>query len=125
VTGRLRTAAPFLDAACLVLFVVVGRGRHEVAEGLGWFVRVLWPLAVGWYGAALLTRLYVASSGLWPRLLVTWAAGITVALVLRAAFLDRQPFSTFALVLFGFVALLTFGWRAVALAVRRLTPARV
>jgi hypothetical protein len=123
-TGRLRTAAPLIDLACLALFVLIGRGRHDISSGVTWFLGVLWPLALGWFVAAFVTKLYTNPARPWRRLTGTWALGMTLALVVRGIALGRQPVSTFALVLFAFVALETFGWRAVARLFRRRVPAR-
>ncbi|MGZ8751411.1 MAG: DUF3054 domain-containing protein [Acidimicrobiia bacterium] len=122
-TGRRRTAAPVIDLVCLALFVLIGRGRHEISDSVGWFLGVLWPLALGWFAAALVTKLYTKPSRPWLRLTGTWALGMTLALVARGLVLGRQPVSTFALVLFAFVGLETLGWRAIALLVRRVVPA--
>jgi hypothetical protein len=123
-TGRLRTAAPVIDLGCLALFVLIGRNRHDISSGIGWFLGVIWPLAFGWFAVAIASRLYTSSSRPWLRLLTTWGLGMTLALVVRGLVLGRQPVSTFALVLYAFVALETFGWRAIALLVRRVVPAR-
>jgi hypothetical protein len=124
-TGHLRTAAPGIDLACLVVFVLIGGNQHGISGGIGWFLGVLWPLALGWFVAVIVTRLYTNGSRPWLRLVGTWALGMTIALLLRGLVLGRQPASTFTLVLFGFVAFETFGWRALALLFRRVAPARV
>jgi len=113
-----------IDLVCLVLFVLIGRDRHDVSDGVGWFLGVLWPLALGWFVVAVATKLYTNPARPWLRLTATWALGLTLALVVRGIVLGRQPVSTFALVLFAFVALETFGWRLIALLFRRRVPAR-
>ena len=52
--------APALDLVCIVTFILVGAGRHNINEGADWFLLVFWPIAVGWYGVALLAKLYTA-----------------------------------------------------------------
>lgn len=101
------------DLACLVLFVALGRRNHDIHGGVTWFLGVLWPIALGWFGAALATRLYTDGRRPWVRLTVTWIVGVVVALALRGIVMGHQPFSTFAFVLLGFVGLLTFGWRTI------------
>jgi hypothetical protein len=123
-TGRLRTAAPVIDLVCLALFVLIGRGRHDMSDGVGWFFGVLWPLALGWFVVAVATKLYANPSRPWLRLTATWGLGMTLALVVRGIVLGRQPVSTFALVLYAFVAIETFGWRLIALFFRSKVPAR-
>lgn len=120
VSRPLRQAAPIIDAACLVAFVVAGRGNHGLDGGTGWFLTVLWPFAVGWFGVALAVGLYRAERHQWWRLVVTWAGGLAVGLFLRAVLTDREALSTFAIVVFAFVGLLTFGWRALAWAIGAL-----
>ena len=56
-----RAVAPVLDLACLAAFVAVGGRRHDdLNEGFGWFLEVLWPIALGWAVLALVTGLYTA-----------------------------------------------------------------
>lgn len=124
--ARLRLA-PVLDALCIVAFVVIGRGRHDIDEGVSWFLTVLWPLGVGWFGVALLVRLYTRVDRLWASLAVTWLAGLLVASLLRGAFTPRPYFSIFTVIAVAFLGLTTFGWRLVAAAItrsrRRAAPA--
>ena len=105
--------APVLDALCIVVFVLVGRGRHEIHEGIGWFATVLWPLFVGWFGVALLSGLYTRVSRVWLALVVTWLGGIAIAALLRGTFTDRPYVSIFTVIAIVFLGLTTFGWRAV------------
>lgn len=101
-------------------FVLAGRGSHGLDGGVGWFIRVLWPFGVGWFAVALAVGLYRGDTQQWWRLVVTWAGGLTVGLFLRAVVTDREALSTFAIVAFVFVGLLTFGWRALAWAISAL-----
>jgi hypothetical protein len=114
--------APAIDAVCLALFVALGRESHGIGRSVGWFFTVLWPFAAGWFAVALAVRLYTSATRPWLRLTVTWIAGLAVGLALRSAFTHRASFSTFAVVVYVFVGLATFGWRAVAIALRRLRP---
>jgi hypothetical protein len=111
--------APVLDALCVFLFVFVGHGRHEVTEGVGWYVTVLWPLYLGWFSVAVATNLYGRTRGTWAALLVTWLGGIAIASLFRGTFTDRPYVGIFTLVAVGFIGLTTFGWRAVAALVAR------
>lgn len=104
--------APLADFACLVGFVFAGAGQHDVDEGIGWFLTVLWPLVVAWFACALLTRLYSSSDRGWLRLAVTLVAGALLNAVLRGAFTDRPFVSVYTLVLVAWMALTAFGWRA-------------
>jgi hypothetical protein len=111
--------SPVVDALCIFVFVLVGRGRHEIHEGIRWFLTVLWPLYVGWFAVALATRLYTRRSGLWLALVVTWLGGIGIAALLRGAFTDRPYVSIFTVIAIAFLGLTTFGWRLVAALIMR------
>jgi len=110
--------APVLDLACLVSFILVGAGRHNIDEGAGWFLTVLWPIAVGWYGVALLVRLYTRDDRWALRLVVTIAAGTLVMSVLRGAFTDRPWVSVFTVVYLAWMVLTAYGWRLIGGALR-------
>jgi hypothetical protein len=120
-----RAVAPILDLACLAAFVAVGGRRHDdLNEGFGWFVEVLWPIVLGWAVVALLTRLYTRTgAGMWTALLLTLVGGLVITQVLRYLLQDRPWIGIFTAVAFGFIALTTFGWRAIALLVQRFRPA--
>jgi Protein of unknown function (DUF3054) len=111
--------AAVADAACLVAFVAIGRTSHDLHGGAGWFVAVLWPFAVGWVGAALVTRLYTARDHPWRRAGATVLLGVTVALVLRATLTTRATPVIFGVVAVSFLALATLGWRLVVAALGR------
>ncbi|HEY8217599.1 MAG TPA: DUF3054 family protein [Acidimicrobiia bacterium] len=109
--------APLADLACIVSFIVVGAGRHHIDDGAGWFFTVLWPLAVGWYAAALALRLYT-SADRWPlRLSGTVALGTAVMIVLRGGFTDRPWVSVFTVIYVAWMLVTAFGWRAIVRAV--------
>jgi hypothetical protein len=120
-----RAVAPVLDLACLAAFVAVGGRRHDdLNEGVGWFLEVLWPIALGWAVVALLTGLYTRiGAGVWVALLVTLFGGIAITQVIRYTVQDRPWIGIFTAVAIGFIGLTTFGWRAIAALVRRLRPA--
>ena len=108
-----RWTAPALDLVCLTTFIVAGAGQHDVDEGIRWFLTVLWPLVVAWYGLALLVRLYTAGDRPWVRLTITLVAGAMVNAVLRWAFTDRPFLSVYTVVFVAWMVLTAFGWRAV------------
>jgi Protein of unknown function (DUF3054) len=111
--------APIVDAACIVAFVLLGRGQHGIHQGVGWFVTVVWPFVVGWFGVALVTRLYTRHTGVWRALTVTWLGGIAVMVGLRGTFTDRPYVSTFTIIALVFLGLTTFGWRSIATVISR------
>lgn len=110
---------PVLDLVCLIAFVFAGAGQHDVDQGLGWFLTVLWPLAVAWFGVAFVTRLYTYDDQVRVRFAVTVAAGVLVHAVLRWAFTDRPLVSVVTVVLAAWVVVTAGGWRALVLLVER------
>jgi hypothetical protein len=122
---KLRAVAPVLDLACLALFVFFGGRRHDdLNEGFGWFLEVLWPIVLGWAAIALLTGLYTRTgAGMSVALLVTLFGAIAITQVIRSTVQDRPWIGIFTAVALGFIALTTFGWRAIAYLVGRRRPA--
>ncbi|HEX5588393.1 MAG TPA: DUF3054 family protein [Acidimicrobiia bacterium] len=114
--------APAIDLACITAFVLVGGWSHdELHEGLAWFVRVMWPLCVGFFVLALMTRLYSRTAGVWSALAITCVGGVVLTQLLRGTFTGHPYLSVFALIALTFLALTTFGWRLVGgLLARRL-----
>lgn len=110
---RLRFA-PLLDLVCLATFVLAGGRQHELGGGVTWFLGVMWPLCVGVFGVALLTKLYVRTRGAWVALTVTLFGGVAIAQVLRGAFMDRPWISVFTVIALTYLGLTMFGWRLVA-----------
>jgi hypothetical protein len=116
-----RRAAPVIDAACIAVFIMVGKDRHSYDnKGLDWFLTVFWPLAAGWLVAALITRVYTRDDRPWLRLLGTIVIGIGVGGILRGVFTDRPSFSIFTVVALAFLTITTFGWRLVWRGVSRV-----
>jgi predicted membrane protein len=70
---------------------------------------VLWPLVVGWFGAALVFRIYGDSPAAWRRILASWVVGLAIALMLRALITGRPTTLLFAIVLFAFTAATLLG----------------
>ena len=94
----LRTA--LADAIALVLFVVIGSFTHGASAGA--FVRDLLCFLGGWFAVALALRLYTREER--RRLVVTWLAGVSVAVLVRAAFVGHVAFDFWAVAL-AFTAL--------------------
>jgi hypothetical protein len=106
-----RALAIGADAACLALFVALGRASHDLSSGVDWYFTVLWPFLVGWFVVAVALQLYRAPLDRWVGLASTWAAGSVIGLVLRAAVTHRSTPIAFIIVAFLFIGLTTFGWR--------------
>ena len=116
---RRQWLAPLLDLVCIVAFILVGGGRHHVEEDVGWFLTVLWPIVVGWYGAALVAGLYTRPDRRALRLVATIAAGTVVMCVLRGGFTDRPWVSVFTAIYASWMTFTAFGWRLIAHSIRR------
>lgn len=112
-TRGARAWAPLLDLVCLTTFVLAGAGQHDVDQGIGWFLTVLWPLVGAWFACALLTRLYTSSDRMWLRLTITLGAAALLNAVLRGAFTDRPFVSVYTLVFVAWMVLTAYGWRAI------------
>jgi hypothetical protein len=98
--------------------------KHRAVAPVFDLIEVLWPIVVGWAVIALLTGLYTRTgAGMWAALVVTLFGGIAVTQVIRYTVQDRPWIGIFTAVAIGFIGLTTFGWRAVALLVRRWRPA--
>ncbi len=119
--GPVRSAAAVIDALCLALFVILGRESHDITSGITWYLTVIWPFLVGWFVVALVCRLYTSWPSRWVLVVLTWGAGVALALVLRTAVTGRDTPVAFIIVAYGFVGLLVFGWR---LAVRGVSLLR-
>ena len=114
-----RILAALADAACIVVFVLAGHQSHDVTGGAGWFLTVAWPFAAGWLVVAAVTRLYTCPDKAWIRLVATWIAGTTVALLLRGLVTGRPVPVAFVVVALAFLGATTAGWRMVPMLVSR------
>lgn len=103
--------APAFDFAIMVAFVALGERSHDLHANLSSAFAVLWPLVLGWFGAALVFRVYSTGGFSWPRALLTWTAGMSVALILRVVVTHRPAPLPFVIVLLAFTGLTTLGWR--------------
>jgi DUF3054 family protein len=123
-TARRRWVGPLADLVCIVSFILAGAGRHQIDEGADWFLTVLWPIAVGWYGAALVVRLYSRDDRWVLRVVGTVALGTVVMVVLRGGFTDRPWVSVFTAIFVAWMLATALGWRAIVRAItsRRSAP---
>jgi hypothetical protein len=83
---RPRVAA-LADAAAIVVFAIVGLLAHHGGVRGGGLARDALPLLGGWFGAAVLLRLYKRAE--LRRLAATWLVGITAGVAVRAAVLGH------------------------------------
>jgi Protein of unknown function (DUF3054) len=117
---RRPVVAAAIDGVCLVVFVLLGRSSHGLNGGSNWFLTVLWPFVVGWYAAALVTRLYRTATHPWRRAAATVTLGVVLALLVRVTATSRSTPVVFGVVAFSFLMLTTVGWRVAARFAARL-----
>jgi len=75
------------DAAAITAFAVIGIVSHTGSVSLAALAEDAVPLLAGWFAAALAFRLYARRTN--RALLSTWAVGIPLGVVARAAALGR------------------------------------
>lgn len=75
------------DAAAIVVFTVIGLLSHHGAVSARGLARDALPLLGGWFGVALLVRLYARPTV--PRLVTTWFLGLTAGVTIRAVILGH------------------------------------
>ncbi|GAB2485218.1 hypothetical protein GCM10027063_28860 [Promicromonospora xylanilytica] len=105
------------DAACVLVFAVVGIASHDgsMLAALG---RVVWPFALAAALGWALTRAWRHPARPWPTGVVVWLVTVLGGLALRGV--SGQGLAwTFALVTALFLALTMLGWRGVVAALRR------
>jgi hypothetical protein len=128
VTDRAPASAPkpvwlamALDAACVLLFVVIGRASHAKGESLGGIASTAWPflagLAFGWLALGWLARgAWRRPLGLVPAGVGAWLGTVALGMVLRVVSGQGTAFA-FVLVALAFLGLFLLGWRALTKAV--------
>jgi hypothetical protein len=109
------------DALVMLLFAWVGRRSHAMSMfDIGALLTAAVPFIVAWFLVTPWFGLFTTEVSqhwrrLLPRLLIGWAIGGPLALVLRALFLGRPIpagiIPSFAVVALGFTTLLMLAWR--------------
>jgi hypothetical protein len=112
-----RLPAAAVDAVALVVFVAVGVATHHASVGA--FFRDLACILGGWFAVALVVRLY-ARGGRW-RLGATWLVGISVGVLVRAAFVGHVAYDFWGVAL-AFTALFVIVTRLIASRLPRTRP---
>ena len=107
-----------LDAALILVFVLIGRRNHEEALSLGGIAQTAWPFLVGAAAGWLGMRAWRHPFALWPTGTVIWAATVGGGMLLRAASGQGVQLA-FVIVAALTLAALLLGWRLVALLVTR------
>jgi len=110
-----------LDAAMLLLFVVIGRASH--GEGLWGVLGTWWPFLAGLVVAWLVLRAWRTPLQIWWTGVGLWLITVVVGMLLRLA--SGQGVQTsFVIVTVLVLGVFLLGWRAIALLVRRLRHRR-
>lgn len=114
--------AILIDAALVLVFVLIGRGSHGENVLAGALV-TFWPflagLVVGWLLVVALRR----PAALWPTGVVVWAATLVLGMVLRVVSSQGIAVS-FVIVAAVVLAVFLLGWRAITLAVAAVRSRR-
>jgi hypothetical protein len=111
-----RTAALafVLDAALVLLFVLIGRRSHGEAAGIAGLLTTLWPFLVGLVVGWLVTWAWTRPLAIvWPGIPI-WLMTVALGMLIRTAFGQGvQPsFIAVAAVVLG---VFLVGWRLIAL----------
>ena len=108
--------AVLADAACVLVFAVVGIASHDgsMIAALG---RVVWPFALAAALGWVLTRAWHGPARIWPTGVLVWLVTVLGGLALRGVSGQGVAWS-FALVTALFLALTMLGWRGLV-ALRR------
>ncbi|MFC5928222.1 DUF3054 domain-containing protein [Cryobacterium melibiosiphilum] len=113
---RLPLLALLIDAALVVLFVLIGRASHN--EGLLGTLVTLWPFLAGLVGGWLMIRAWRAPFSIAWTGLAVWAATVVLGLLLRVASGQGVQLS-FMIVTTIVLGVFLLGWRGVVLLVGR------
>jgi hypothetical protein len=102
------------DAVAIIVFATVGLISHHKGISLRGYARDALPIMGGWFGAAILFRMYVTHRQ--TRVLATWLVGVTAGVLVRALILGHSlngKEATFLGVALVFVLLFVYLLRSV------------
>jgi hypothetical protein len=122
--GAVIAVAAVVDAALVLVFVVLGRSSHDegnfLAGTLGVAAPFLIALAVGWALARAWKQPLALRTGV-----IVWLTTVVAGMVLRHTVFDRGTAVSFIIVAGVFTGAFLVGWRAVAgrVMASRLVPA--
>jgi hypothetical protein len=112
--SRSTTVLATADAVAIVVFATVGLLSHHKGLSLRGYARDALPIMAGWFGAAILFRMYRTHRG--TRVLATWLVGVTAGVLARALILGHTlngKEATFLGVTLVFVLLFVYLLRSV------------
>lgn len=112
-----------VDVIAVLVFSVLGRGAHNRTPGIAGVLETAWPFLLG-LAVAWIVRV-VRKSGAAPLAMATagylWAVTLVGGMVIRGLATGRVPHWSFMIVAAIALAVLFFGWRAIASLIRRRT----
>jgi hypothetical protein len=101
------------DAACVLIFVVIGRASHHAGESLAGIASTAWPFLAGLAIGELATLSWRRPFALVPTGVGVWLATVAIGLALRVvAGPGTEP--GFIAVSAAFLGLFLLGWRVAA-----------
>ena len=101
-----------LDAALVVVFVLIGTRNHDTNTGAGGVATVAAPFLIGLAAGWLVTRAWKAPTAVKTGVLI-WVVTIVVGLVLRRFAWDEGTAGAFVIVAAVFNAFTLVGWRVI------------
>jgi hypothetical protein len=110
--------AGVLDAALVVVFVLIGRASHGEGLAPSGVLGTAWPFLAGGIVGWIVARAWRAPSRVVPTGLIVWGVTVVVGMVLRALTGEGVvvPFVITTAIILG---ILMLGWRAVSALVAR------
>jgi hypothetical protein len=100
------------DAACVLAFVIIGRGQHHDGVTVAGVASTAWPFLTGTAIGILAGRTWRQPFALLPAGVVVWVCTVAGGQVLRAVSGQGTDLA-FILVSAAFLGLFLFGWRVV------------
>ncbi len=103
------------DAACILLFAILGLQTHNESVSLSGVLRNAPPILLVWWLLAPFLRTYTRPS--WANLLVSWFLAVSMGVWLRAMVLQRPldaGYLVFWMVALGTTLALLLAWRGLA-----------
>ena len=117
------TMGALVDAAFVVVFVLIGRRSHAEGLDLVGVAQTAWPFLVALAAGWLVARAWRHPLVVWPTAVVIWATTVIGGMLLRAV--SGQGIEVaFVIVAAAVLAVFLLGWRLVAALVRRRSRVR-
>ena len=105
--------AAVADAACVLVFVVIGRASHGHGVTVAGVASTAWPFLAGLAAGWLAARAWPRPARLWPSGIAAWLGTVAVGMVLRVL-AGQGTAPAFVVVALVFLGLFLLGWRLLA-----------